>query len=1044
MHPDPERIDSIFLAAAEKATAAERAAYLDVACARDPELRERVERLLAAQSKVSGFLEAPAPALLGTVEQSPASERPGTQVGPYKLLEQIGEGGMGTVWMAEQTEPIQRRVAVKVVKEGMDSRQVLARFEAERQALALMEHPNIARVLDAGTAPSGRPYFVMELVKGQPITKYCDEKRLGVRERLALFGDVCRAVQHAHQKGIIHRDLKPSNVLVAPYDGKPVVKVIDFGVAKATGQRLTDKTLFTGFGTLVGTPEYMSPEQAEVNNQDIDTRSDIYSLGVLLYELLTGSTPLTRQRIKEVALLEVLRVIREEEPPRPSTRLSESTEALPSISAQRQTEPAKLTKLVRGELDWIVMKALEKDRNRRYETANGFAADVQRYLADEPVEACPPSRAYRLRKFARKNKKALLTAGAFLVLLVAAAVVSTWLAIRALQAEATANTNADQALLNAEEAERNAQKARDEANAKAAALKAEQQAREDEARARQQAFAALRSMTTDVVQRKFTQGAVLTEDDRAFLRSIIAQYDAFATIQADDADSRALRAEGRFRVGTVRRTLGELREAEKDFDQALSVYKQLAADFPGRPEFRLGLADCHNSRGGLLHATGRFQDAQQDVDQALSIHKQLAADFPSQPEYRRALGASYNNWGLLLRESGSLQEAEQVCEQALSIQTQLAAEFPNRPEFRQELARSYSNRGTLLQLSRRLKEAEQDYNQALSIQEKLAADFPSRAEFRQDLAGSHYSRGYVLSALGRPKDADKDYDEALSICKQLAADFPGRPEFRQRLAERHLNRGMHLSATGRRKEAEQDYEQALSIRKELAAEFPNRPEFRHDLARSHLIRGMLLNRTGRPKEAEQDYDQALSIQKQVVADFPNQPDQHSELASTCVNLASLHSRRGDWAAAKRLLLEGRPHHLAALKADPRHATYRLKYRNHLILLVTVHAGLLEQAEAIHTAETIRDLGWNPPVDACEAACFLCRCVPIVAKHDKLDDKQRKEAVQFYSDAAMKFLREGVSRGYKDVEPMKKETDLDPLRQREDFKKLIAELEGKGK
>jgi tetratricopeptide (TPR) repeat protein len=327
---------------------------------------------------------------------------------------------MGTVWMAEQTEPIRRRVAVKVVKEGMDSKQVLARFEAERQALALMDHPNIATVLDAGRAPSGRPYFVMELVKGQPITKYCDEKRQDVHERLALFGDVCRAVQHAHQKGIIHRDIKPSNVLVALYDGRPVVKVIDFGVAKATGRRLTDRTLFTGFGAIVGTPEYMSPEQAEVSNQDIDTRSDIFSLGVLLYELLTGSTPLTRQRVKDAALLEVLRVIREEEPPRPSTRLSESKDSLPSISAQRQTEPAKLTKLVRGELDWIVMKALEKDRNRRYETANGFATDVQRYLADEQVLACPPSASYRLRKFARRHKTRLAAATVFgLAMLVA-------------------------------------------------------------------------------------------------------------------------------------------------------------------------------------------------------------------------------------------------------------------------------------------------------------------------------------------------------------------------------------------------------------------------------------------------------------------------------------------------------------------------------------------------------------------------------------------------------------------------------------------------
>src|SRR6516225_10160713 len=412
--------ESIFAQALEITSAAERAAFLDRACGDNQGLRAEVEALLRAHEQSGDLLDLPEKPPVTT--DLPGHERPGTLLGPYKLLEPIGEGGMGSVWMAEQTEPIQRRVAIKVVKEGMDSRQVLARFEAERQALALMEHPNIAKVLDARQTPSGRPYFVMELVKGQPITKYCDEKRLAVRERLELFGDVCRAVQHAHQKGIIHRDLKPSNVLVAPYDGKPVVKVIDFGVAKATGQRLTDKTLFTGYGALVGTPEYMSPEQAEVNNQDIDTRSDIYALGVLLYELLTGSTPLTRQRIKEAALLEVLRLIREEEPPRPSTRLSESREALPSISAQRQTEPAKLTKLVRGELDWIVMKALEKDRNRRYETANGFAMDVQRYLADQPVLACPPSVGYRLRKLVRRNKRRLAVASLvlFFVMVLAA------------------------------------------------------------------------------------------------------------------------------------------------------------------------------------------------------------------------------------------------------------------------------------------------------------------------------------------------------------------------------------------------------------------------------------------------------------------------------------------------------------------------------------------------------------------------------------------------------------------------------------------------
>jgi WD40 repeat protein len=325
----------------------------------------------------------------------------------------------------------------------MDSAQVIARFEAERQALALMDHPNIARVLDAGTTSSGRPYFVMDLVRGVPITRYCDEHHLTPRQRLELFVPVCQAIQHAHQKGIIHRDLKPSNVLVALYDGKPVPKVIDFGVAKATGQSLTDKTLVTGFGNIVGTLEYMSPEQAEFNQLDIDTRSDIYSLGVLLYELLTGSPPFSRKELEMAGMLEMLRVIREEEPSKPSTKLS-TAEGLPTLAANRGTEPAKLTKLVRGELDWIVMKALEKDRNRRYETANGFAMDVQRYLADEAVQACPPSVAYRLRKFARRHKGAVLAAFLVLLALVSGIIGTTWGLIRAKDAEADAVHEAGQ------------------------------------------------------------------------------------------------------------------------------------------------------------------------------------------------------------------------------------------------------------------------------------------------------------------------------------------------------------------------------------------------------------------------------------------------------------------------------------------------------------------------------------------------------------------------------------------------------------------------
>ncbi len=451
MNDSTDREAEIFVAA-RRLPAAQRSGYLGQACAVDAALRRRIDDLLQEDATAGGLLEGLPPERGEPSSQQPEappgpggtmrmafapSEKSGDRIGRYKLLQEIGQGGCGVVYMAEQQEPVRRRVALKVIKLGMDTKQVIARFEAERQALALMDHPHIAKVLEAGATETGRPFFVMELVKGIPITRYCDENHLDTKTRLGLFVQICQAIQHAHQKGIIHRDIKPSNILVADHDGVPVPKIIDFGIAKATtDQPLTDKTLFTAFEQFIGTPAYMSPEQAKLSGLDVDTRSDIYSLGVLLYELLTGKTPFDAQRFSKAGLDEVRRIIREEEPPRPSTRLRTLTAAeQTTVARHRQCEPPKLLHLLGGDMDWIVLKSLEKDRTRRYETANGLALDVQRYLADETVVARPPSSAYRFQKLVRRNKLAFGAAGAVACALLLGIIATTWQAVRATHAK---------------------------------------------------------------------------------------------------------------------------------------------------------------------------------------------------------------------------------------------------------------------------------------------------------------------------------------------------------------------------------------------------------------------------------------------------------------------------------------------------------------------------------------------------------------------------------------------------------------------------------
>jgi serine/threonine protein kinase len=819
----PEEL--IFLQALEIPSAAERAAFLDRACGPNQALRAEVEELLRAHERSGDLLDLlddlPATADL------PASEGPGTVIGPYKLLERIGEGGMGTVWMAEQTEPIRRRVAVKVVKEGMDSRQVLARFEAERQALALMDHPHIAKVLDAGRTPAGRPYFVMELVKGQPITTYCDEKCLGVRQRLELFGDVCRAVQHAHHKGVIHRDLKPSNVLAAPYDGRPVVKVIDFGLAKATGQRLTEQTLFTGFGAVVGTLEYMSPEQAEVNNQDIDTRSDIYALGVLLYELLTGSTPLTRQRVKEATLLEMLRAIREEEPPRPSTRLSDSKESLPAISAQRQSEPAQLTKLVRGELDWIVMKALEKDRNRRYETANAFALDVQRYLADEPVQACPPSAGYRLRKFVRRNKGPVLAAGIVVFLLVAGIVGTTTGLLRALAAE----QKTDKALTR---------------------LTAEQ---EKTQAALTSARQALDTLTEDVVEKMFARQPELDAAQKAFLRKVLSFYETLTRQVGRSAEARWLQAKGHFKVASLRGLLDESRQAVRGYRRAAALLERLAGEFPEVAKYRHSWANTQANLGLLLAQQGKDAAAEKAFRRGIALQRKLEKDLPKVPRHRAELADKYGGLAVLLERQGKFGEAAKAYQAAVGRLEKLAAGPGAIPPYRQSLAYGRSGLAGLLRKQGKNAAAEKLYRRALTVQREHRDRFPNQPSLRRQLADSYHGIAIVHARQHRGRKAEAAFRKALALRQQLAEDYPNVVRYRRELARLYLDLGSLLRSRGKKGVATA-LRSALVQWQHLAAKSPQVPDYQNELAAT-LGKLATLSLQGR------DFATALSLLKQA-------------------------------------------------------------------------------------------------------------------------------------------------------------------------------------
>lgn len=892
-------VKEVFDQAHEIETPVERQAYLDSACAGSSELRHKVESLLRAYEDAGSFLVKPAmaqpltgayvpepgvserPTKVGpdTTDHRPsqiepaADDGPGTQIGPYKLASRLGEGGMGTVYLAEQDKPIRRQVALKIIKSGMDSAHVIARFEAERQALTMMDHPNIAKVFDAGTIRSeprtlvsgqpqpDRPYFVMELVRGVPITRFCDQKQLTVRDRLELFVLVCQAMQHAHQKGVMHRDIKPSNVLVADQDGKPAPKVIDFGLAKAMEQQLTEQPLATQVGSIMGTLEYMSPEQADLSARGVDTRTDVYALGVMLYELLTGTTPLESARLRAGGLIDAVMMINQEVPPVPSQRVS-SLGPQSAIATDRKTEPARLPKLLRGELDWIVMKALEKQRERRYQTAIDFARDVERHLADEPVEAGPPSARYRAGKFVRKHRT-LVTAGG--------AVGSLVLALLIVLFVSNQRVNAALAKVNT--------------------------ALDEKTQAQRQTYGALR-LSDGLVGVLLPKQAEYGKEERAALDRSLRAYENYASSLGESTEAREVAAGAYYRTANLRHFMGDIAGAEAGYRTAIELYRRLVTDSSENAGYRLEMIEAQTGLANVLRDLGRLAEARAICQQTIDGMGEENGKSSPPSRSREALAHALNAHGFILRDLSESargekekkelqQEALAALQRELALWHDISALASNRQAYRRERAVGHANLVLALTGLARPVEAEDAYRKARALIDELMSESRTEpySQFLSALADGYH--GNLLLANRQWAEAEKDYGKAIDLLGQLTRTRPAIPTYWSELGQAHFNMGYGFLSQGKWKEAETSYREALVALKKAVSASPALPRFQIDLANAYNNLGVLLKELSRPPEAKEAYDLAIDLQSSLMKLYPTVGEYQIGLAGTYHNVGNL-------------------------------------------------------------------------------------------------------------------------------------------------------------